>query len=290
MSRNSERLGGTQDMNAGANPPVTQDNNNSGNAFSFVIPTNFVELPSKGKYYPEGHPLHNEETIEIRHMTAKEEDILTSKALLKKGVALDRVIQNLIVDKGINADHLLTGDRNAIVIAARVAAYGADYETKVTCPACGVNQEYSFNLVDAETHEGHAAEALEVVDNNDGTFEVELPMTKVNVTFKLLTGVDEKRIINIATDRKNRAKNKGVENNVTTQLSSILVAVNGDRSIQAMRYLIDNMPSMDSRHLRFAHRTATPNVELAETFTCSDCDFTQEMEVPLTADFFWPKR
>ena len=288
MSRNRDRLGGTQDINTGAGTPPTQNTNDQGGSFSFVVPTTFVELPSRGKYYVETHPLHNADTIEIKHMTAKEEDILTSRALLKKGVALDRVIQNLIVDKSINADYLLTGDRNAIVIAARIAAYGAEYETKVACPACDATQEYSFNLIEAKSHEGEASDNLEVVDHGDGTFEVELPMTKVNVTFKLLTGMDEKRVIEYATSRK--GKTKGVENNVTTQLASIIVAVNGDSSGAARKYLIENMPSMDSRHLRFAHRVATPNVELAETFTCAECDFTQEMEVPLTADFFWPKR
>jgi len=286
LSRNRDRLGGTQDKSAGAAAPPTQNSNTDGAPFSFVVPTTFVELPSKGRYYPEEHPLHNEETIEIKHMTAKEEDILTSRALLKKGVALDRVIQNLIINKNINSDYLLTGDRNAIVIAARIAAYGAEYDTKVTCPACSANQEYSFNLVDAESQEGTASENLEVEDNGDGTFEVELPMTKVNVTFKLLTGMDEKRAISMVTNRKNK---KGIENNVTTQLSSIVVSVNGDSSLGARKYLIENMPSMDSRHLRLAHRLATPNVDLAETFTCAECDFTQEMEVPLTADFFWPK-
>jgi len=293
LSRNKDRLGGTQNISAGATPPpVTQnENTNDGAApFSFVVPTTFVELPSKGRYYPENHPLCNQETVEIRHMTAKEEDILTSRALLKKGIALDRVIQNLLVNKGINADYLLSGDRNAIVIAARIAAYGPDYETKVTCPACNASQEYSFNLVDAEAHEGEVSDALEVTDNGDGTFEVQLPVTEVYATFRLLTGLDERKILNAATDRKKKTANKGLENNVTMQLSNILVAVNGDNSPAAKKYLIENIPSMDSRHLRFAHRMVTPNVELAETFTCSECDFTQEMEVPLTADFFWPKR
>ena len=224
-------------------------------------------------------------------MTAKEEDILTSRSLLKKGVALDRVIQNLIIDKSIAPDRLLVGDRNAIIIAARIAAYGSDYETKVSCPSCGTSQNYCFDLIDAESTESEVSDSMGVVDNGNGTFDVMLPVTELPVTFRLLTGADEKIIINNASkSKKKAASNKGLENNVTNHLGAIICAVNGDTTPQAKKYLIDNIPSMDSRHLRFAHQKATPNVELSETFTCSECDFEQEMEVPLTSDFFWPKR
>jgi hypothetical protein len=122
--------------------------------FSFVVPTEFVELPSQGKFYPEGHPLRGARYIEIKQMTAKEEDILTSRTLLKKGVALDRVISNLIVDKRIDPDSLLVGDRNAIIIATRVSGYGNEYTTKVTCPNCATVQEYNFDLNDASIYHG----------------------------------------------------------------------------------------------------------------------------------------
>jgi hypothetical protein len=292
LSRNKDRVGGTKDRNISDPAPLIENNGSGESAFSFVVPTDFVEIPSRGKYYPQGHPLHDEETVEIRHMTTKEEDILTSRSLLKRGIALDRVIQNLIVNKSIKADHLLVGDRNAIVIAARIAAYGADYDTKVTCPACNTAQEFSFNLIEAESHEGTDSELLEAVDNNNGTFEVKLPVTEVDVTFRLLTGVDEKRSIAMATNRKARRSQKdgGLENNISTQLASIIVAVNGDETPAAIKYLIENMPSMDSRHLRYAHRVATPNIDLTQTFECCECEFMQEMEVPLTADFFWPRR
>ena len=289
MSRNRDRLGGTQDINAGeiaaaATPTTSQP-------FSFVVPTTFVDIPSKGIYYPVGHPLHQQDTIEIKHMTAKEEDILTSRSLLKKGVALDRVIKNLIIDQSINADHLLVGDRNAIIIAARIAAYGANYETSVTCPACNATQNYCFDLVDAKMNHSSISDEMDVIDIGNGTFDVKLPVTDLTVTFRLLTGADEKSIISRVTSRKNKTNNnKGIENNVTSHLDSIIVAVAGDTTLQAKKYLIDNIPSMDSRHLRLAHQMATPNIELSETFACAECDFEQEMEVPLGADFFWPKR
>ncbi len=113
------------------------------------MPTEFVELPSQGKYYPARHPLHNKESVKVRQMTAKEEDILTSRTLLKKGIALDRLLTNIIVDKSIDPQALLVGDRNAIIISTRVSGYGSEYSTKVSCPSCGTAQPYVFDLHEA---------------------------------------------------------------------------------------------------------------------------------------------
>jgi len=278
LSRNQDRLGGVQQPDT-APPPQTV---NEG-GFSFVVPTEFVELPSEGKYYPEGHPLYGETSIEIKQMTAKEEDILTSRTLLKKGVALDRVLASVIVDKSIDPDSLLVGDRNAIIIATRVSGYGNNYSTKVTCPACGEVQEYAFDLNNAEFYSGGDG-TLGVVNNNNGSFDVILPKTGVTASFRLLTGYDEKSLMSGSElDKKQK-----VERNVTRQLSSMLVAANGDTSAQAINYLVDNLPSIDSRHLRLAYRQTAPNIDLTQNFECSACDHEQDMEVPLSADFFWP--
>jgi len=283
LSRNQDRLGGVQQQDT--SPPVQAMNEDAG-GFSFVVPTEFVELPSGGKYYPPGHPLHGEPAIEIKQMTAKEEDMLTSRTLLKKGVAIDRVISSLIVNKAIDANSLYIGDRNAIIVATRVSGYGNDYSTKVTCPACGANQTYSFDLNDASVFTGDPDNTMSVTDKQNGTFEVTLPRTNVVVTFKLLTGVDEKRLLRGAeTDKKQRQ-----EHAVTRQLASLIVAVNGDQSVDATRYLIENMPSSDSRHLRLAYKSTAPNIDMTQHFECSECDHEQDMEVPLSADFFWPDR
>jgi len=216
-------------------------------------------------------------------MTAKEEDMLTSRTLLKKGVALDRVISSLIVNKSIDPDSLLIGDRNAIIIATRVSGYGNVYETKVACPNCGTNQEYSFDLNSANIYDGSEAKDLGVKTNDDGTFNVTMPRTGVDVQFRLLNGRDEKTFVN--GDRADKkAKN---ERNITRQLAAIIVSLNGDDSMQAKQYFIDNVPSLDSRHLRLAYRMAAPNIDLTQNFECSECSHEQEMEVPLSADFFW---
>lgn len=268
-----------------APPPQALQQETSG--FSFVIPTEFVDLPSKGRFYPETHPLHNVDSIEIKQMTAKEEDILTSRTLLKKGIALDRVIHSLILDKKVDPDSLLIGDRNAIIIATRVSGYGNEYATSVGCPGCSTTQEFSFDLNEASIYEGENIGTLDITDNGDGTFTTLLPKTELNVTLRLLTGRDEKNLIQATESDRKR---KRPERAVTHQLQSMLVSVNGEDGAEMLQYFAENLPSMDSRHLRLAYRLAAPNIDLTQHFECADCDYEADMEVPLTADFFWPDR
>ena len=286
MSRNRDRLG-TRTVQHSDPAPQQSPPQQDGGSFSFIVPTEFVELPSKGAFYDENHPLHNQETIEIKHMTAKEEDMLTSQALLKKGLALERVISSLIIDKTINPDSLLVGDRNAIMIAARISGYGSDYTTKVACPNCAETQEYSFDLFDAQTHHGEPSDDLLVKPLGDGLFSTVLPRTKFEVVFRLLDGKDEKTLLSQINNARKRNKE---ENAITRQLRLITVSVNGDDSPQSISYFVNNVPSLDSQHLRTAFTLATPNIDLAQHFSCNKCGYEAEMEVPLTADFFWPKR
>jgi len=284
LSRNKNRVGSqAPDTNT---PP--QMHHDDGGGFSFVVPTEFVELPSQGKFYPEGHPLCGEDSIEVRQMTAKEEDILTSRTLLKKGVALDRVLSNVIADKRISTDDLLVGDRNAIIIAARVSGYGNDYDTSVACPNCLTVQKYRFDLNHANIYHGAPEEGLEVVDNQNGTFATQLPKTQLSVTFCLLTGKSEKSFLaGVEADRKNKNQH---ERAVTRHLRSTLVSVNGNSTPEAINYTIENIPSMDARHIRLAYKQVAPDIDLTQHFACENCDHEEQMEVPLTADFFWPDR
>ncbi len=286
MSRNRDRLG---NHTVQQSDPAPQQNTaqSDGAAFSFVVPTEFVELPSQGRFYPETHPLFNQETIEIKQMTAKEEDLLTSRALLKKGVALDRVIESLIIDKKIDHNSLLVGDRNAIMIAARISGYGNGYDTSMTCPSCNATQPYSFDLFDSTINYGEIDDALGTQDLGGGLFLTTLPRSKYEVTFRILSGTDEKALMSqIESARK---KNRQ-ENSVTRQLKLITVAVNGDESPQTIQHFVNNMPSLDAQHLRTVFAMATPNVDLTQHYSCDQCGFETELEVPLTADFFWPNR
>ena len=94
---------------------------------NFKFPTEMVDLPSKGHFYVDGHPL-SKGKVEVKYMTAREEDILTSQNLIKQGVVIDKLLQSLIVDKSIKVDDMLVGDKNAIMVAARILGYGKNYE------------------------------------------------------------------------------------------------------------------------------------------------------------------
>ena len=127
----------------------------------------------------------------------------------------------------------------------------------------------------------------EASGNEDGTFTTTLPKSKVEVTFKLLNGSDERTLLNQV---ENARKRKKEENAVTRQLKLIIASVNGSEDQSDINFIVDNMPSSDARHLRLVYKLATPNIDMTQVFTCASCDHEQDMEVPLTADFFWPDR
>lgn len=283
MSRNRDRLGAQQpDTSA---PPQLMQNDNSG-GFNFVVPTEFVELPSKGKFYPPNHPLHNQDVIEIKHMTAKEEDLLTSQSLIKKGIVLDRLIDSVIINKNIRSQSLLVGDRNAILVAARIFGYGPDYKTSVTCPSCLETQVFNFDLNESKCYHGDGYSEEEAVLNENGTFTTILPRSKVEISFKLLDGYDENKI---SQQLNNSRKAKKEESIVTNQLKNFIVAVNGETDHKTINFFVENMPSMDVRFLRHVYKLASPNLDMFNTFECESCEYEQELEVPITANFFWPE-
>jgi len=247
---------------------------------SYVVPTELVELPTKGLFYPSGHPLHNKQEIEIKAMTAKEEDLLVNKSLLKKGIALDRVLQSIIVDKNIRLGDLFIGDKNAVIIAARSSAYGSDYNTSVSCPSCMTTQKYSFDLEDKNIKYIDEAVDHGVETTDRGTLLLTLPRSKVVVEAKLLNGHDEGHLI---------TKNKKSDASLTDQFKAFIVSVNDVTDPQMVHQFIDVMPAFDSKYLRETYSKVVPNIDLTQYFECSNCGHSQDMEVPFTVEFFWPR-
>ena len=283
MRNNEDR---TRAVAGGASPPVQQVQQTE-QPLQFVTPTEFVELPSKGKYYPESHPLHNQDTIEIRHMTAKDEDILTSAALLKKGIAIERFLQNIVVDKRIKVSDLLIGDKNAVVIASRITGYGAEYQTSVTCPSCGANVENSFDLDACEVNEVPNYSELGVTPTIDGTFMVRLDSMNINVEVKLLTGRDETMLSQLSERRR---KKKLPETPLTDQMRQLIVSVDGNDNPEYISSFIEHMPARVSRKLRTIYSKIVPNINMNQYFVCDSCGHEGEVGVPFGANFFWPKQ
>jgi hypothetical protein len=284
LSRNNlGRTGARQDESTPSQPTEQAQSN----ALHFVTPTEFVDLPSQGLGYEEGHPLHGKDTIEIRYMTAKDEDILSSRTLLKKGLAIERFLDNIIVDKGIKAGSLLTGDRNAITIAARISGYGAEYDTHINCPSCMEKAPLSFDLGKQTIHRSTLNEKINLRHSETGNFLTTMPLSKFNVEFKLLKGRDELYLTQLMS---NKNKGNAPESSLTDQYKRMIVSIEGQQNREAINRYVNVMPARDSRHLRACYKLANPDVKVTENFNCPSCGHEEEVEVPFGADFFWPDR
>lgn len=253
---------------------------------NFAIPTEFVALPSRGRFYPEEHPLCEQESVEIRFMTAKDEDILTSKSLLKQGIALEKFIDGIVVNKRIKSKDLLSGDKNAILVAARSTGFGPEYTTKVTCPNCSSTSQHTFDLSEISMKEDPDFEELGVSQTQDGTFLMTLPKSGLEVEFKLLSGREEMELVSFMDKREKRGL---PQSPVTTQLSFIIVSVNGDRDRAKISNYVESLPSLDSRKLRDAYGKIVPNLNMKQEFSCSKCSYEEEVDIPITVDFFWSR-
>ena len=286
MARNSNRTNNNpleeqnEPIQADSAAPIV-----AGAEMSWSTPTEFVELPSQGKFYPPGHPLEGQDTIEIRFMTAKEEDILTSRALLKKGIVLDRLIDSVIIDKRIKAKNLLIGDKNAVLIAVRVTGYGEEYNANVQCPACGSSVSSSFNIEEIKNMEhSEMPEGTELTTSN--TFTLTVPASKAVVECRLMTGEDERKLTKMEEQRR---KHKLPSASLTNQLRQSIVSVNGNDQPSYVNGFIDNMPARDSRYIREKYSKVMPNISLQHAFECDTCDYVAEAQaVPLGTGFFWP--
>jgi len=240
------------------------------------FPSEMIDLPSEGKLYGKDSPLKDGK-IEIKYMTAKEEDILTSQNLIKKGVVIDRLIDSLILTTGVKSDDLVLGDKNAVMVAARILAYGPEYSCEVSNPSTGEVSTQTFNLADCpfkKLPEG-------ITENK---FEVDLPIAKKKVTFKLLTGKEE---VLINEELKASEKvNAEVKPELTTRLRHTITSVDGDDSGTTINGFVQNMLARDSMYLRNEIRKVTPDIELSQEIEIGG--ETVKVDIPMTVGFFWP--
>jgi len=251
--------------------------------FSFIAPTEMVSLPSEGKLYPNEHHLHNVLQLEIKFMTAKEEDLLLNENYIKNGIVIDKLLRSLLVDKNINPDDLLVADRNALIIAARISAYGNEYNTKITCPGCNTSSTQSFDLLE---HEVHFDESLDDVEKTENcTFLLTVPLSNFQVEIRPLTGIDEKYFA--ALFRKT-SKKKG--RFITEQLKRIILSVDAETNPNYIQAFVNNIPARDSLYVRSALKRISPTIKVEQEFACPNCNFEEVMEVPFNTEFFWPDR
>ena len=237
----------------------------------FKLPTETVELPSKGLLYPEDSELAKG-TIEIKYMTAKEEDILTNQSYIKNGTVLDKLLKSLIVSK-INFDDLLIGDKNAIMIAARILGYGSEYSFEYS------GEEHTVDLSQVENKPLNE----ELYSSRTNEFTFVLPKSKNTITFKLLTHKDEQDINRELEGLKKINKDASPE--LSTRLKYIIISVEGNRDRKDIRNFVDNyLLAQDSRALREYIKEIQPDVDL--TFFPGDSN--TRTSIPIGISFFWP--
>ena len=246
------------------------------------FPSEEVTLPSKGLLYPEGHPLRSG-IIEMKYMTAKEEDILTNSNYINNGTVIDKLLKSLIVSP-IDFNDLLIGDKNAVLVASRILGYGQEYSFNYKNPSTGEDEQVTVDLTEAVDKE--IDESLIVEGRNEFSFT--LPVSKIEVTFKLLTHGDELKIANELKGLKKISKTSSSE--LTTRMKHLITSISGDRDVKTIRNFVDgNFLARDARALRTYIAETMPDIDLTFDLQFEDGASAEGVTIPIGTSFFWPE-
>jgi hypothetical protein len=236
------------------------------------FPTEIVELPSQGLIYPSDHPLRSGK-VEMKYMTAKEEDILTNQNYIQKGIVLDKLLEALTMNK-FPLKEITPGDKNALIIASRVLGYGKDYTFTYG------GKEYN---VDLSTLENKPFDTSLITSR--GTFKFKLPVSQTEVEFKLLTDKDEELINQEIQGFKKL--NKEISSDVTTRLKHHLVVVDGSTDRNIIKEFVEfNLLAADSRALRLYIKEISPDINLSTKVEVNGVE--EDIDIPISLNFFWP--
>ena len=258
----------------------------------YKFPTEIIDLPSKGLIYPKDNPLSSGK-IEMKYMTAKEEDILTTQSYIKDGSVLDRLFKALIVSNGeglpVKYVDLVVGDKNAIMIAARILGYGKEYNVEVTDPFTGEKQKETIDLTQFENKEYDGSKQIELHRNE---FEFELPQSKRVITFQLLTESKERKVKHELEAVKKKSKKMGdvTSKELTTRLKNMILSVDGESDRNIINQFVDNeLFAVDSKALRGYIKQVGPDIDLTWEFISDVTGDRKELSMPMDTGFFWPE-
>lgn len=257
----------------------------------YNFPTEIIELPSRGLIYPKDNPLSSGK-IELKYMTAKEEDILTTQSYIRDGSVLDKLFQSLIISNGegepIKYTDLTVGDKNAIMISSRILGYGRDYEVEITDPFSGKKQKESIDLTQFQNKEYDGSAQIEL---NKNEFEFLLPHSKRKITFMALTESKDRKIKHDLEELKkvNKKLKDDVSKELTTRLKTVILSVDGEYNQQKINHFVDNeLFALDSRELRKYINEVTPDVDLTYEFISDETGERRGINLPMDVSFFWP--
>ena len=248
----------------------------------YGFPTEVLSLPSQGLLYPEDSPLRSG-NIDVKYMTAKEEDILTSANLINQGVVIDRLLESIIADSKVKLDDMLIGDKNALMVGARVLGYGKSYPIMITDPDTNAQVEYEVDLSNLKNKDVDTS-----VFTGENKFEFELPYSKRVIGFKLLTHKDEREIKETQKGLEKVEKLTGVSSILTTRFKQQIISIDGSEDKKEINEFVDNsFLAMDSREFRMYADSITPDIEMKFDYT-SQTGNVHTMDIPLRVEFFWP--
>jgi len=250
----------------------------------YKFPTETIDLPSRGWFYDQDSPLASGK-VELKYPTAKEEDILTTQNLIKQGTVVDKFLQSVIVSP-INYNDLLIGDKNAIMVAARILAYGSTYEYDATCPNCGTRSKESINLSEIEDKEVDFTKS----EKGQRTFELKLPASKRTITFQFMTHGLERKVDEDVKVAKKRAKRSGIDPELTTRMKRCIVSVDGNEERDYISNFVDSeFLSRDSQAFRKHINAIAPDSKMLDEYECKECGHEEALDFPINAGFFWPE-
>jgi hypothetical protein len=258
----------------------------------YKFPTEIVELPSKGLVYSEDNPLSSGK-VEMKYMTAKEEDILSTQSYIKDGTVLDRLLKSLLIGNGngqsVKYDDLVVGDKNAIMIAARILGYGKDYKVNIIDPFSGEKQEEVIDLTEFQNkpYDGSAQSEL-----NKNEFEFTLPNSNREIIFQLLTESKEKYIKRQIKNLTKASRKTGdkTSKELTTRLKTMILSVDGESDKKYISSFVDNeLFAVDSRAIRSHIKEIAPDIDLTFEFISEETGERREMSMPMDTSFFWPE-
>ena len=252
--------------------------------FNWEVPVDSVPLPSKGVIYDPNSRLYNREKLKIKAMTAREEDIMSSRALLQEGTAINHLIKSCLIDKDIDPNELTIGDRNALIVAIRITGYGSDYPVIANCASCNHSNELNIDLAELEIRR------LEIkpIREGENKFLFKLPVTKKDVIFKFLSADDLNKIEAAEDFAKNKLKSK-IGNSITTYLEHSIISVDGIKERHKISKFVRNMPAFDSKKLRNYIKDNEPKVIMEHKFNCQNCGFSNNSDLLIKSNFFWPQ-
>jgi hypothetical protein len=252
--------------------------------FGIDVPVETVPLPSAGLIYPPTSPLHKQDHVDIRPGTAREEDILTSAALLKKGTIITELLKSCLTNKAVDPLDMIIGDRAALLVAIRVTMYGAEYDVELKCNEedCGTTAPRTFDLSQFPIRR------LEIAPVQEGMnlFEFVLPFTKKVVRFKFLTGRDEEMITH--TEKQQKKLGLSSDKSVTTSLLHAIQSIDGNEKRDQIANFVRMMPARDSLALRTFIRDNEPGIIMKQDVSCPSCGHTESVSAPMGVSFFWP--